>query len=572
MVNFSPSQLSRLNLIYKGKTLALTGTKLVFCENIAEPTKSPAPASNNHHGKIAPLKNTHPKLTWRTFALAAILPMAFGLLMQPRSGQAAGETRAYTPPAAKVQNLDTGLPATHQLALKRINAYRVGAGLKPWRYDSSLTAMGQAHAKYGLINCKARRPYGGHFQNKDYPGYSEAGHIAARTSGLAYAKKDALAGLESLIAAPFHRVQFMDPVLSRVGVGHSYENRCGITLFVARPDGKPTAWPKGTPRFILFPPRNFQDALTEFKHEQPDPRPKAYHGKLTGTVISIHLSPEDTSDFEDAEFDIRDSSGNAIAAWVRHPAKPAVTKPPGIYPPEILGRVMTAFRRNHYAVFAMTKKPLKPGTTYKVNARLKIDGKSHKVEWSFRTRSRTVWNINAGDNRPWQSLAFALKHHQSGDVIRFGPGRHEFNVTDWLHRDLIIQGAGPGKTTLFSNRRARFNIKLAPKGRLVLRDLTYDSSVALLHMSGTSSALLRNVRIKGRARGHFFIIADPGSKLYLADCDLRGVKSNWSIFIRGRGRTAPPASVILGPRNHFRGPGVMSRGKRENGKVPDSLF
>lgn len=297
---------------------------------------------------------------------------------------------------------DPKLPYEYRRALHRINQYRDALGLPLLIYDSDLSEMAQSHADYVLKNCMEGRNYIGHYEMQDFPGYSSKGDEAARTSGLSYSERSPVVGLESLTAGSYHRGQFLDRNIRRIGIGFSFGSssleggNCGATLFVTRgtEDGKNT---ESAERFTLFPPPDFIDTLTDFRGEWPDPRPDAEKWNsiggspvITGYIATVKLNGIDAENFKKTEGTLTDEkTGQNVPVWITDPANPSYGGAPSgmdnTYGPghKINNNV---FSKNVNTVFIMPKKQLSPGTVYRVKVSLTIGKEIQKLEWRFRTR------------------------------------------------------------------------------------------------------------------------------------------------------------------------------------------
>jgi hypothetical protein len=480
------------------------------------------------------------------------------------SGAVFSDTIPYAPPSAEMKGLDTDLPLMHRLALTRINQYRKAMGLPLWVYDANLSRMGQAHARYGLINAQAGRAYTGHFENKSFPEYTPEGDEAARTSGLSYGKEDALLGLESLIAGTYHRLAFITPEAMRVGVGFSYSDNKGIAIFVSRPIENQTAAQKA-PRFVLFPPAGFKDVLPEFDGENPDPRP-AGHADITGTNITITMGYEDTGNFKQASAKLTDQNGKNIPVWVTYPGNPSTKTAPDIYAKGV--STGDAFTKNFNSVFIMPKAPLVPGTTYNVSAVLTIGGETQTLAWSFMTRRSTEWSVQVKPKYAWNYLSYALRQSRSGDVIRFESGVFNLNPSLWVDRDLTIRGSGKGKTVinktsaLFGEKLEQNTFMVHSDRKLTLEDLSFRSDSQLVYLKEGAKLSINRVAISGNYKGNYYISADAGSSFDISNTDIVDIGSNWFIYLFGPKSGYNPATMFLGPGNRFKSAkGVVGPGR-----------
>ncbi len=154
-----------------------------------------------------------------------------------------------------------------------VNEMRALAGLRPVTADAQMAKDAAAHSRYmvrtGTIS---------HHEDPSSPHYTKAGDQAARESNLkvsSSASLSARAAVNSLMAAPFHGVGFLDPRLGRSGGGlHNDASasrwRSGYTINVLR--GRASAAPEGTRYPIVWPGHGSTVALDRYSgNELPDP-------------------------------------------------------------------------------------------------------------------------------------------------------------------------------------------------------------------------------------------------------------------------------------------------------------
>lgn len=368
----------------------------------------------------------------------------------------------------KMEHLDTNLPDSHQLALKRINQYRLKMGLPVWIYDSSLTKMAQAHADYVLINCKAGRKKFGHYEDPSYSNYTKEGDEAARTSGLS-GGPDPLYGLERLIEGVFHRVQFTKPSAMRVGIGFSYDskNSCGSTLFVSRKLNEADTSVQEESEFIVFPPDGFEDTLTKFISEWPDPRPQPSK-EHSGYMASIQIPNRLKSNLISSTITMKNSKGNEIDLMVTDPKNPTYKNPPaGML--EVYGK---ASGNNHFSdnfgmVFIMPKEKLELNETYTIDAKLEFSETTKDISWMFKTRKNNTWKVQPEAKEfDKENLGFLRTHLYPNDTLSFSKGKFELDNILWFDESIHIRGEGIDKTFLsFKNPSSDKGYMLNFKGK-----------------------------------------------------------------------------------------------------------
>jgi hypothetical protein len=408
----------------------------------------------------------------------------------------------YAPPSCSVADLPPDFDPVSALALRRLNEYRIGAGLTPYRYDASLTRLGMAHAEYAGACAKAGKAWRGHFELPSNPGYSREGNEAASTSGLSYGDEDLLQSIEILMAGTFHRLQFLRPEESRVGIGFKKwdgEGTTSIGLFVTRPPDSNARNVSGTgkPRFVLFPPPDSVGIDTLFTGENPDPRPgfddlAESARSRTGYAASISLLPNDAKRFVGAEISMTDREGHPIDIWVTDPAHPSIRKAPAIYAKGVSND--WAFQGNFGAVFIMPKAPLMAECRYSIHATLHLAAESVNLAWSFTTRPHAVWSVGPLAPEPWRQLSYALAHASPGDSITLGAGDYALKHMTRLS-DIRMLGSGPG--TRLSLRPFGGVSPLIINGTVVIENLSIACPGTIFYQETGSVFLLRDVSLRG---------------------------------------------------------------------------
>ncbi len=459
----------------------------------------------------------------------------------------------------KLIDLPKGYPIDRALALNRLNQYRAAAGLAPYVYDPRLSVMGQAHADYLLANAGANIAFG-HFEIASNRYYTKAGDEAARTSGLVGADPDPLDALEGLMSGVFHRVQFLRPEETRVGMGSSYDAAKigGGTLFVTREPAAGSAKPKRPFRFIVFPPDGFNDALSTFNNEFPDPRPGHQpNDPPTGYPITISLVWDDVKAFENAAVTVTNERGDVVPAWVSFPGKPAVASPDmSIYSGDAAS-IVQGYRDNYDAVFVLPKQPLERGVAYAVRAELKIAGKTETLSWTFRTRGARLWEVRPNAVDPRQDLSSAILNASEGDTIKLAAGDYVIRSTLNLDKSIRIIG-DPRHTTLrYAGKSGLAAIGVSADVILQGIDLLGDAGI---YLGPKGRVLLEDCRFIFDVREASLATCERGSILAAERCDFTAYASPTLAYFLDTPPDAPEAALYLGVGNSFGSAGKHSYG------------
>jgi len=468
--------------------------------------------------------------------------------------------------------LPTGYPTDRAAALERLNRYRLAAGLRPYRYDQALSDMGQAHADYILANAGTGNARG-HFESTRARGYTRGGDEAARTSGIAFGERDPLAALEGLMAGTFHRLQFLRPEETRVGLGHSYgppvagSYDSGGTLFVTREEDGVAS--PAAPRFILFPPDGFDDALSTFAEgENPDPRPGiGPDSPDTGYPVTISLLPDDVRTFEGATVVVTDDTGADVPCWLSYPGRPAVDHPDlSIYAGDTAFMVQ-AYRDNFDAVFILPIAPLGKGRTYSVRAELRIGGTTEILSWSFATRGPTLWSVRPGSSDPRYDLETVLDGAADGDTIRLAAG--EYSITEPIIIDKAVRLVGEPGRTVMRFAASGDTSSLAIESTVVMRDLDIKGDFSV-YLSEGSALLFKGCRFTGADKLNPLSFMERGSRLVLEGCDFKSLASPYLAYFGDEPAGSPAPTLYLGVGNAF---GALTyEGKRSYGSGVERIL
>jgi len=238
-------------------------------------------------------------LTAAGFALSRYLASRQAGLPSPASSSPNAKSEPASPPgmAAGPSSKKQQTPATAEngapvqarsesepLWLKKLNDYRVMAGLAPVREDPELSTGDFAHARYLVKNSGPLIKAGTlgeelHNEDPHKPWYSAAGRRAARSGDVGQwwgsipgASPPAGWAIDGWIASTWHRMAILNPHLRQVGYGEFCEDgACAAVLDVlSRLDRNPLA-SGHAPAPIQFPPRDAVMQVNAMDGEWPDP-------------------------------------------------------------------------------------------------------------------------------------------------------------------------------------------------------------------------------------------------------------------------------------------------------------
>jgi hypothetical protein len=294
-----------------------------------------------------------------------------------------------TTPLAKI--LDQTKPAksnpADQAFLKRVNAYRKLAGLRPLTIDPELSEGCVAHAKYLILHDgePSTAGLGAHDEKPESDGFTEKGRTAGRASVIAGSRGGpfpggAVTAVDGWMASFFHRIPFLNPDLKRIGIGYA-TNTTGNVWFVVlnaksgvEPDFK--VKPERTDS-VIYPSDKQKEIPRVFNlggDEIPNPLPRGATPLQSGYPITATFPDgvrveEATATLEWLpERKLPDFVVTSVPVWLSTPEKPANT-----------------FDHQQNTVCLIPKAPLQPLTTYRVKVRAKVNGDWKEKTWNFST-------------------------------------------------------------------------------------------------------------------------------------------------------------------------------------------
>jgi uncharacterized protein YkwD len=298
--------------------------------------------------------------------------------------QPGGQGQAAAPAANQAlteQDL-TKLNEARQAVLKRVNAYREQAGLKPVKFSDELSLGCQAHARYLILNDTfiSTQKLNPHDELGTLPGFSTLGQVAARGSVIcSHLGKEPTDGpawsVEVWMASFFHRVPILSPGLKVIGFGYARQGQLlKMVMDVQNGERRKSS---GKPPVIVYPadgqdkvPRVFGKGITEFPNPIPENKPGGTAGfpitvqfpasvRVTGVTGEVSAKPAKKT---------ADAGATEVPVWMSTPSAPAINK---------------ALQK--HTVCLIPKAPLAPNLTYTVTVSAKVDGKAWTKTWSFTT-------------------------------------------------------------------------------------------------------------------------------------------------------------------------------------------
>jgi hypothetical protein len=353
-----------------------------------------------------------------------------------------------------------------------INSYRTNTGLNPLKENSHLQCAATKHNEYMAKN----RIYG-HYEMPNTPyfigktpgdraincGY-ESRYISENISHGQDSYKESI---ENLMGAIYHRINFLDFDIDEIGysknnqfftydMGNSYINtacqkewniRSG-SYGVCKEFNKiiPTSYinqlQSKNPKLIFFPYNNMKNVPTTFYNENPDPLPDY---DVSGYPISIHLNPYYFKTLMIKSFEIYQNNkkieNTRILTYKNDPNK--------------------QLHKTDAVLFPLT--PLKPNTTYHIEAKILADNKPINLSWDFTTKTiKSNYLINDAKyqeftikpNKDYIIYLKPLSAHDTFNSIKvkyIGVLINKFKLKDNNH--ILVNLKGNGSFKIFAKDR-----------------------------------------------------------------------------------------------------------------------
>jgi len=250
--------------------------------------------------------------------------------------------------------------------IQYLNKYRSRMGLSELSYNEWLTYAAQGHSNYLNVNGKT-----GHYQtigDRGFFGVSPMdraiyyGYYGSIGEGISYGYDDIIMAIASLMDAPYHRLNHINPNWKDIGIGFD-----GITTTVVYGTKKSMT----DERIVVYPYEGQTDVKTTwFVAEDPNPlRFFDKDGINVGYPISISIHDSNTKELKTLSASLRDEEGSDVPFYLVDSSKE------------------TDFKKH---AFIIPQEPLKSDTEYTVSVkavRITNDKKEIPVEkeWTFKT-------------------------------------------------------------------------------------------------------------------------------------------------------------------------------------------
>ncbi|WP_248927512.1 S-layer homology domain-containing protein [Paenibacillus hamazuiensis] len=269
----------------------------------------------------------------------------------------------------------TELRKVQQEGLDKINALRKDMGLSEVRLNEQLSRSAQSHSNYIELN---KIGYVCHREDEGHEGYTAKwgydrnklfGYSNPTSEGVTYGKISSVTeGIDNLFTSPYHRLSFIRPDLSEVGVGFTLNGSTVIEF------GYPS-YNSTLSDSQIYPYDNQRNVQPYWQDiELPDPliSYKLPYMSYVGYPITINTGNSATMDFKSAK--ITNTNGQDVPYY-------------------IADRTTNPGYGNNF-VFLLPKTPLEMNTSYKVEFKATYQSggveKTLDKSWTFTTGSQIV--------------------------------------------------------------------------------------------------------------------------------------------------------------------------------------
>ncbi|MBI3724398.1 CAP domain-containing protein, partial [bacterium] len=277
-----------------------------------------------------------------------------------RAGPAAQPQLKQKPPTQ-----DDGPP--DQAVLKRVNYYRLKAGIAAVELDPDLSAGCQAHCEYLAQNAGKPQVAGlkAHEEDPSLPGATDEGARAGRHSDLAWGFS-ATEAVDAWVDSLYHRTPVFHPDLKKIGVGWKDDKKSGPICALDLSEHLQTKESTKT-SVVAFPPVGLSDVPTSFwDFEMPDPLPSGA-ANPAGYVLTLAGYRDRLADCAGT----LEKDGASIDCWFSSPDQPS---PAG-----------AGYHGN--VICLIPKGPLAKGATYKLTWQYQSQGVKGRQVITFTTSS-----------------------------------------------------------------------------------------------------------------------------------------------------------------------------------------
>jgi uncharacterized protein YkwD len=286
---------------------------------------------------------------------------------------------ADTAPARQRRGTQLSLSPVDLAVQNTLNLYRKTAGLTPVTIDSALSEGCGAHARY-LIENHGHPSIGGlgaHKEESQLGGYTEKGAISGERSVIVQQEGQPrqlwqAGAIDLWMGTLYHRVPLLNPNLRKVGLGYAasrdYHHRVIVLDVLSDALENPVSHTQKN-RVVILPvdkQKNVPCLFNFGNNETPNPIPDNRDARDAGYPLTVTFYDE--PQIEDVEVTIKGFQGKQVPAWVstpNHLTNPAC-KQPG-------------------TIAAITRGPMRRGTTYLITVSAKVDGVPWNRSWKFTT-------------------------------------------------------------------------------------------------------------------------------------------------------------------------------------------
>jgi uncharacterized protein YkwD len=310
----------------------------------------------------APANKDHPRMQGSTVCFIARKPLQAGtryLVRVEATVAGAGWARSWTFITISPGQLHR---QREQRALDRINAFRVGCGLRPVVIDRDRSRACAAHARYLGVNLTTEPGTKVNQERPGLPGYSEAGAEVARRAAIRIGGGPGPAdSTDWMLASVLNRYVVLNPELQTVGIGVALQAPRGhIWVLEIAADRRR----RRESDAVVFPAPGQKDVPIYLGREPTGLVPSAPRDTVAGYAITATFAPGTPVGSVTARLAV---AGKEVPCWVSAPDQPTA---PGV--------------RNNL-VMLLPKGPLAAATTYTATVTATVAGKPWKKEWSFTT-------------------------------------------------------------------------------------------------------------------------------------------------------------------------------------------